>query len=135
MPCAHNDELFTQQQYIISLLYTLNKLMNVMNFHKLTAFDMLPLWTAQTVLMYKFLLLYSSLIFFQYSLTAVCVSIFCNDWESVPKWQQTKLQNLFGAQNFLYSSGIAQLKMLDTTKDIPNNKQINGCLLNSNFFA
>jgi hypothetical protein len=48
-------------------------------------------------------------------------------------WQQTKLHKLFGAKNFSYSDCSVQLKMLDTDKDIPNNKQINWYLLNSNY--
>jgi len=40
---------------------------------------MFVLGAAQIVLMFKFMLLYSSLIFFWYSLTAVYVSIFCSN--------------------------------------------------------
>jgi len=47
------------------------RLQNFVPVHKLTFFKMFLLWAAQTLLMFKFMLLYSSLIVFWYSVTAV----------------------------------------------------------------
>ena len=114
--------------------YDFKAVISVMNVHKLSAFNMFLLVAAQSVLMFKFMLLYSSLIFFWYSLTAVCVSIFIITRN---QYQCDKIQNCINCLAPKISCrqlSICSLKCWKHPRDIPNNMQINGCLTNSNIF-
>jgi len=104
--------------------YDFKAVISVMNVHKLSAFNMFLLVAAQSVLTFKFMLLYSSLSFFWYSLTAVCVSIFIITRN---QYQCDKIQNCINclALKITFSQpSICSLKCWKQPRDIPNNMQI-----------
>jgi len=120
--------------FLPSLPYDFKAVISVMNVDKLSAFNMFLLVAAQSVLTFKFMLLYSSLSFFWYSLTAVCVSIFIITRN---QYQCDKIQNCINrlALEISYSQpSICGLKCWKQPRDIPNNMQINGCFKNSYIF-